>query len=391
MKTFDFVIYLSREWDHYHRKSLILKLIQELEPTGSKFLLLEPAITPFHALFFHTKRLLSYLKTNHVRQIRENAWVYIPFMFFHFYLGGKFKLLASMNKFILRRQILRLVKCFKFSNSRWLWLFRPECVQYLNTATETFVLYDYYDDYLISFSGKPLRKNMSLDKMLIGNANLVICTTEKLLSQAQRYNTKCILVPNAAEVRHFNKALTTDPSSYTALENIKKPIIGYHGNIRNWIDFELIEFLLKNTEYSYVFAGTIAKNAEKSIQKLKKYPNFIVTGHVPYEILPSVIRNFDVELIPFKLNSYNESVIPNKLFEAMASGKPVVASALPDIVRYWSKWVYTYSNYSDIQLALVKALKPNSKKYPVQVPEMLEKISWENRVKVLLSHLISQK
>jgi len=55
----------------------------------------------------------------------------------------------------------------------------------------------------------------------------------------------------------------------------------------------------------------------------------IFTGMQPYAILPDVIRASDVCINPFELNGITRNILPTKLFQYMACGKPVLATSLP--------------------------------------------------------------
>ncbi len=379
MKTFDFVFYISNYWERYHRKAFVLKLARYLKERGGKILLVEPPISPVHSLFFRPHRLLN-LNRNRIRQIGQNLYVYVPFAPFHFYLGGFHPVFAAANRWMLKKQLLRTLTELNFRNHRILWVFRPECVQYLGTAGEQLVVYDDYDDHLITPEGKSLPRNVQLEKILLEHSHYVFCTTSKLLQQAKQYNPNSFLIPNAADVENFQKVWQADIPIDPQIQKLPRPIIGYHGNVRSWIDFELVEHLLQNTTYTFVFAGGVQKDIASKVERLKKYRNFVHTGYIPFERLPSVIKGFDVSFIPFKLSRFNESVIPYKLFEALASGKPVVAAALPDIEQFWGKWCHTYRTPDEAIAEIQQALSPQRKLYPVEQPEKLHALSWDERM-----------
>ncbi len=59
----------------------------------------------------------------------------------------------------------------------------------------------------------------------------------------------------------------------------------------------------------------------------------IMAGRVPYERIPALLAAADVPLLPFERVPATEHIVPIKLYEYMASGKPVVASPLPGVRR----------------------------------------------------------
>jgi glycosyltransferase involved in cell wall biosynthesis len=55
----------------------------------------------------------------------------------------------------------------------------------------------------------------------------------------------------------------------------------------------------------------------------------VFAGMQPYSMLPDIIRSADVCINPFELNGITRNILPTKLFQYMACGKPVVATSLP--------------------------------------------------------------
>lgn len=59
----------------------------------------------------------------------------------------------------------------------------------------------------------------------------------------------------------------------------------------------------------------------------------ILTGRVPYERIPHLITAADACLLPFHTVPATEHIVPIKLYEYMASGRPVISAPLPGVVR----------------------------------------------------------
>ena len=57
-------------------------------------------------------------------------------------------------------------------------------------------------------------------------------------------------------------------------------------------------------------------------------------GRKSYAELPAYCRQFDVGLIPFKLNELTRAVNPIKLREYLAAGLPVISTPLPEVAIY---------------------------------------------------------
>jgi glycosyltransferase involved in cell wall biosynthesis len=64
--------------------------------------------------------------------------------------------------------------------------------------------------------------------------------------------------------------------------------------------------------------------------------NVTFTGMQPYSALPEFIRSSDICINPFELNGITGKILPTKLFQYLACGKPVVATRLPGTVPFLS-------------------------------------------------------
>lgn len=59
----------------------------------------------------------------------------------------------------------------------------------------------------------------------------------------------------------------------------------------------------------------------------------ILTGKVPFEQIPSYIAAADICLLPAYKNEIMMNIVPIKLYEYMAMGKPIIATNLPGIKK----------------------------------------------------------
>lgn len=59
----------------------------------------------------------------------------------------------------------------------------------------------------------------------------------------------------------------------------------------------------------------------------------ILTGRVPYDDIPGLLAAADVALLPFHTVPATRHIVPIKLYEYMAAGKPVISAPLPGVQR----------------------------------------------------------
>ena len=102
--------------------------------------------------------------------------------------------------------------------------------------------------------------------------------------------------------------------------------------------------------------------------KLTSLPNVFHLPAVSYDRLPGVLGQFSVGLIPFRYNELTRGVNPNKMYEYLASGLPVVATR-------FSREVQKYPD-------LVKAVDPGAD-FVGACDEFLRMLSGEDTSEVL--------
>jgi len=159
-------------------------------------------------------------------------------------------------------------------------------------------------------------------------ADLVITTSTHLREKHINLNTHTILVPNAADFDHFHQPATLPHD----VANLPHPIIGYYGAISDWFDAHAVyNIAVAHPEWSIVLIG---RTNGADISRLQKLSNVHLLGEKPYLTLPGYLHAFDVCLIPFLRNELTEATNPVKFYEFLSAGKPVVATALPELLPY---------------------------------------------------------
>jgi glycosyltransferase involved in cell wall biosynthesis len=63
-------------------------------------------------------------------------------------------------------------------------------------------------------------------------------------------------------------------------------------------------------------------------------PSVVFTGLQPYAALPDIIRASDICINPFELNGVTQNILPTKLFQYLACGRPVLATELPGTLPF---------------------------------------------------------
>jgi glycosyltransferase involved in cell wall biosynthesis len=92
-------------------------------------------------------------------------------------------------------------------------------------------------------------------------------------------------------------------------------------------DFDLVQELSR-AGLAIRLLGTL------SHPTLSRVPGVEYRGEVPHRNLPSHLRDVDALIIPYKINTFSKGTFPAKTYECLATGKPVVATPLPDLLMF---------------------------------------------------------
>jgi len=138
---------------------------------------------------------------------------------------------------------------------------------------------------------------------------------------------------------------------------IPHPIIGVVGTLQYWIDFQLLrDIALARPEWSLVLIGPRGRLGRLDL--VEGLPNVHVLGRRPYDTVPSYVKAFDVCLNPYVLDGTAENCSPLKLYEYVASGKPVVSVDMPE-ARQFGDAVLVGRGLDDMMAKIEQAMDPS--------------------------------
>jgi glycosyltransferase involved in cell wall biosynthesis len=108
-------------------------------------------------------------------------------------------------------------------------------------------------------------------------------------------------------------------------------------------------------------------------------------GRRSYESVPGLLRLLDIGLVPFLIDDFTRAINPLKIYEYLATGLPVVATALPELERFRGLIQMTGNSAPDFESAIATTLAMDKKTMRVQLVRAAQEYSWPN---IMLSHVI---
>lgn len=229
-------------------------------------------------------------------------------------------------------------------------------------------------DFLAGFSNVT-PEMVELEEELTASADAVVTSSQPLADYVSKVRPNTI-VRNAADVEFFAKAADkrSRPSG-------RRPVVGYFGAISEWYEIKWVEKAARaHPEWDFVLIGS---HAGCDVQGVKALKNVRLTGEVPYSKLPKHLAGFDVAVIPFKLTDLIKCTNPVKLYEYMAAGVPVVASAMPEVVNA-TDLVYIAEDAEDFGRQIARALQEDTPQLQSKRRAWASRHTWESRAEEFL-------
>ncbi len=378
------LITISSDWKFNHRKSFI----REVNDSIGKVVVIEsPFSLLVNTLFSFRKRLLPLLKRKFGRNPADAKLdVITPISIFHEKIWRKFFFTLQFDSFLYSFQINRYIKK-KFSGKKIsLWVFHPIQYYFQRKINKNILIYDFYDNFELDSDGNKNEYNTKFNKLISKDADLIICVSEKTEKIFYHHKEKVIRVFNGFSPEIFLKDLVKKPE---LLKKYELPIIGFNGPIRDWLDFELLEELLKTRRYILIIIGYIDRSGKDGYTKLRNYNNFVHIEHVPIEEIANYVRFFDVGILPYKVNEFNNSIFPNKLFEYIASNIPVVSTGISELKQYKDYIYYSSSNQEFMENCKL-AINSNKTELVRKYTDILGKSTWKHVIQLIKNRILEK-
>jgi glycosyltransferase involved in cell wall biosynthesis len=219
-----------------------------------------------------------------------------------------------------------------------IWLSRPEMGDLIGQFRERLVVYHVVDEYT-AYQGVTEELALWLrlqEEHLMAQADMAIVVSPALQEAKQPYNPHTYLVPNGVDFEAFRCALMEGNPPPTDLADIREPRLVYAGLVGARLDLALLKTIAqRHPEWSLVMIGQVdSRGCEEEVSHLHALPNVHFLGIKPPSAVPGYLLSSQVCLLPYGQSDECDHIDPLKLYEALASGKPVVCTPIPAALPY---------------------------------------------------------
>jgi len=203
---------------------------------------------------------------------------------------------------------------------------------------------------------------------------------------------KIFVSPDAVRIEEFAKKISREEArNKTGLSGEK--IVLYTGHLYDWKGADILAQASKllPESISVNFVGGTDHYLELFREAYGEVPNIKIWGKKPHQAIPLYLASADILVIPNsgKGNISKLYTSPMKLFEYMASGRPIIASDLPSMREVLGESIAYFFKADDpkdlarvIKLSLENTEEANRK--AEKAFQVVQNYSWENRARNIL-------
>jgi len=231
---------------------------------------------------------------------------------------------------LLRQLLNRLIEVEEIDRPI-AWFYTPMALGFADHLQSAVTVYDCMDcvDELGGFVGAPPAL-AARERDLLGRADLVFTASEGLYAAKRREHPRVIPCPGGIDREHFARAREPLPEPPDQAD-IPRLRLGFCGVIDERMNLDLVAGIAdERPDWHLVMLGPLGKLDPGS---LPRRANIHWLGARPYADLPAYIAGWDVAIMPYAHNAATRCTGPTETPEYLAAGKPVVATAIRDVVH----------------------------------------------------------
>lgn len=230
-------------------------------------------------------------------------------------------------------------------------------------------LYDCSENY-VGFPGVPGDIDRT-EEELLRRADLVSCTSRFLLEKVRPVRPDAFLCGPGVDYDRFR-----------ILQGESRPAgirtVCFFGHIsEERIDLPLLRAIAE-AGFNVRLVGGLGR-VEKTLLKV---PGIDHRGEVAHRDLPAVLAGTDAFIIPYRMSALTRGISPAKIYECLATGKPVVATPLPELMGLADHVYVAEAQDKFVEVLRSMAELESGEKVRARI-ELARENSWESRFRAI--------
>jgi len=302
--------------------------------------------------------------------VENDLWVFSPVVLPFPHLAAA----RRVNRVVLRATI-RALRLRLGMKDFQLWTFLPNVADYVGALGESLAVYYCVDEWSM-FSYLSREETVAAERALLAKVDCVFAINEALAESKRRENPNTFLSPHGVDHAQFVRALDPKTAVPHDIARLPKPVIGFYGTLRDWVDLDLVADVARaRPDWSLALIGQQLDD----LGPVRGLPNVHLLGRKPHGDLPAYCRGMDVGIIPYRIDERMKFVNPIKLREYLSAGLPVVSTPVPEVRRF-DRWCAIADGGPAFVTAIEEALATDSADKRAARSRAMESETWPARV-----------
>jgi glycosyltransferase involved in cell wall biosynthesis len=275
----------------------------------------------------------------------------------------------ALNRRWLERQLLRHVRD-PAATVLWVRFPTPELVPLVEGRPWRAVVYESVDDHAAGpgMTARLARVLRAAEDRMLARADVVFAWSEPLRERLATRHTNVLLATAAADLEPFRASAEASGEERTAV-------------FAGALGFRFDERLAAETarllpDWTFVFAGPAEEDASRALAGL---PNVRLTGPFEHRELPALLARAAVALIPYRRNPFTDTLVPVKLVEYLAAGRPVVSTPMRGTEAFADVAAFAAEPEAFAE-AIRAAAREDSREARRHRADYVRPYSWERRI-----------
>ncbi len=196
-------------------------------------------------------------------------------------------------------------------------------------------------------------KYLDLESELTGRADVVFAASPGLVERLSPCSDNIALLPNGVNPLMFERGEFSPPDKLAALDG--HVVLGRVGDLTSQTDLKpLLAAATAQKNWVFLLMGRINRQVK---DHLSRYKNIVPIGPINAVELPDYLSVCSVLFDLEEADRLGCDILPSRIYEYMASGKPIVMMAQPDYEEPFPDVIYTAYDHTGFLRRCRKALE----------------------------------
>lgn len=226
-----------------------------------------------------------------------------------------------INKKVYLKKLAGIIKSRSEGQRPIVWCFLPSksAKNLIDHLDPKLLIYNASDNYQAGRDAP--RDIVELETFFIKKADIVAVTSDYLYEQKRKIREDIHMVPEGVNFKLYQTANTG------FFKGAVKRACYFGGVNRQRINIDLVNALGRSGVEVWII-GPVRDSLPKLDGNIKLIPT------VEHEKLPELLAGCDCLILPYNINEFTDGIMPAKVFECFATGKPIISTPIKNLKKF---------------------------------------------------------